>query len=102
MSALIGNMENNATGAVPGGGVGTPAGIVTALSSSLAAREVPPDIIRTLPADFVKRHCLLPVAIRNGTLLIATAALAQVDEQAPLVKKWQDGAEKPDKKTKKP
>jgi len=32
----------------------------------------------------------------------ATGALAQVDEQAPLVKKWQDGAEKPDKKTKKP
>jgi type II secretory ATPase GspE/PulE/Tfp pilus assembly ATPase PilB-like protein len=67
-------MENNATGAVPGGGVGTPAGIVTARSSPLAAREVPPDIIRTLPADFVKRHCLLPVALRNGTLLIATAA----------------------------
>ena len=32
----------------------------------------------------------------------ATAALAQVDEQAPLVKKWQDGADEPDKKTKKP
>src|ERR1700733_15317493 len=42
--------------------------------SGLAKLTVPPEIIRTLPAEFVKRHCLLPFAITNGTIHIATAA----------------------------
>jgi len=41
--------------------------------SPLAKLEVPPEILRALPADFVKRHRLLPCEIRHGTLRIATA-----------------------------
>ncbi|HEX4349416.1 MAG TPA: GspE/PulE family protein, partial [Verrucomicrobiae bacterium] len=40
---------------------------------SLAKLEIAPEIVRTLPAEFAKRHCLLPIAVRNGTLQIATA-----------------------------
>ena len=34
---------------------------------SLAKLEIAPEIVRTLPAEFAKRHCLLPSAVRNGT-----------------------------------
>jgi type II secretory ATPase GspE/PulE/Tfp pilus assembly ATPase PilB-like protein len=40
---------------------------------NLAKLNVSPDAIRLLPADFVKRHRVLPLWIRNGTLHIATA-----------------------------
>jgi type II secretory ATPase GspE/PulE/Tfp pilus assembly ATPase PilB-like protein len=40
----------------------------------LAKLTVPPEAIRVLPADFVKRHQILPLAVRNGTIEIATAA----------------------------
>ena len=43
------------------------------LRGSLAKLEVPPEVIHTLPADFAKRHCILPFKIHNGTLHIATA-----------------------------
>src|SRR5947207_1717989 len=33
-----------------------------------------PEALRALPADFVKRHRVLPFAVRNGTLHIATSA----------------------------
>ena len=35
--------------------------------------EVSPEMVRLLPADFVKRHRLLPLEIRAGVLVIATA-----------------------------
>ena len=73
MRESIGNLENGdatATGA---------AALKEAISQrgslgNLARLELSPDVVRTLPADFVKRHCLLPVAIRNGTIQIATAS----------------------------
>ena len=40
---------------------------------ALSNVEIPPDAIRALPADFVKRHQVLPLAVKNGTLHIATA-----------------------------
>jgi type IV pilus assembly protein PilB len=40
---------------------------------SLGKLEVPADVIRALPPDFVKRHRILPIGLHNGTIEIATA-----------------------------
>ncbi len=73
MSELLGNLGNEGLTGVQGaptlnvtGGLPTPFG-------SLAKLEIAPEIVRTLPAEFARRHCLLPIAVRNGTLQIATA-----------------------------
>lgn len=42
-------------------------------NGSLAKTVISPDALRSLPADFVKRHRVLPVEICNGTLHVATA-----------------------------
>jgi type II secretory ATPase GspE/PulE/Tfp pilus assembly ATPase PilB-like protein len=70
------SMENigNAKAAVSSGDTGNETDGQRTLSGGLAKLEVAPEIIRTLPAEFVKRHCLVPVAIRQGTIQIATAA----------------------------
>ena len=39
----------------------------------LARRAIAPEVTRVLPADFVKRHRVLPLEIRDGVLHIATA-----------------------------
>ena len=39
----------------------------------LAKLDIPSEAIRALPAEFVKRHQVLPLDIRNGTLHVATA-----------------------------
>jgi type II secretory ATPase GspE/PulE/Tfp pilus assembly ATPase PilB-like protein len=41
---------------------------------NLAKLEVSPEVIRTLPAEFAKRHRIVPFQIANGSLHIATAA----------------------------
>jgi type II secretory ATPase GspE/PulE/Tfp pilus assembly ATPase PilB-like protein len=41
--------------------------------SALSKLEVPVEAIRALPADFVKRHQVLPFKLQNGILHIATA-----------------------------
>jgi type IV pilus assembly protein PilB len=41
---------------------------------NLAKLEIPPEVIRTLPANFAKNHRILPFEIINGTIHIATAA----------------------------
>ncbi len=70
MNDFIGNFGNQNDAAVPGAG---------ALSrrhealSHLVKLEVPPEILRALPAEFAKRHSVLPLEIRNGSLRIATA-----------------------------
>jgi type II secretory ATPase GspE/PulE/Tfp pilus assembly ATPase PilB-like protein len=43
--------------------------------SSLARLTVLPEAVRMLPLDFVKRHRVLPLAVHNGTIDIATAEL---------------------------
>ena len=40
---------------------------------ALANLNIQPEAIKALPADFVKRHQVLPLQIRQGTLHIATA-----------------------------
>ncbi len=42
-------------------------------SGSLSRLSVSPEAIRALPADFVKRHRVLPFEIQNGTIHIATS-----------------------------
>jgi type II secretory ATPase GspE/PulE/Tfp pilus assembly ATPase PilB-like protein len=42
---------------------------------SLAKLTIPPEATRILPIEFVKRHRVLPLAIHNGTVDIATAEL---------------------------
>src|SRR5580693_1567709 len=74
MRESIGNLGNQTATAVRGGDTLNVTGGLGSTFGSLAKLEVAPEIIRTLPAEFVKRHCLLPFAIRNGTILIATAA----------------------------
>jgi type II secretory ATPase GspE/PulE/Tfp pilus assembly ATPase PilB-like protein len=41
-------------------------------SASLSQITISPEALRALPADFVKRHRILPYKIENGTLHIAT------------------------------
>src|ERR1022692_567092 len=41
---------------------------------NLAKLEVSPEILRALPAEFVQRHGILPLEIRNGTIRVATAS----------------------------
>lgn len=40
---------------------------------ALARVTVPPEIVRLLPAEFVKRHRVLPLQVQNGALQVATA-----------------------------
>jgi type II secretory ATPase GspE/PulE/Tfp pilus assembly ATPase PilB-like protein len=42
--------------------------------TGLAKLNLSPEIIRTLPAEFVQRHGILPLEIYSGTLRIATSA----------------------------
>ena len=38
-----------------------------------ARLEVSPDVVRLVPAEFAKRHRLLPLELRRGALVVATA-----------------------------
>jgi type IV pilus assembly protein PilB len=40
--------------------------------AGLAKLTIPPEVIRSLPAEFVKRHRVLPLALHNGTIDVAT------------------------------
>src|SRR5437870_2002436 len=40
---------------------------------SLAGLEIPPEVVRSLPAEFAERHRILPLELRNGIIRIATA-----------------------------
>ena len=40
---------------------------------TLAKLDIPAEVLRVLPTEFVKRHQVLPLEIREGTLRIATA-----------------------------
>jgi type II secretory ATPase GspE/PulE/Tfp pilus assembly ATPase PilB-like protein len=39
---------------------------------TLAGLSIPPEAVRMLPADFVKRHRVLPFKLNNGTIHVAT------------------------------
>jgi len=53
--------------------LGSPATSPVRPAANLARLAVPPEAVRTLPADFAKRHRVLPFELRNGTVCIATA-----------------------------
>jgi type II secretory ATPase GspE/PulE/Tfp pilus assembly ATPase PilB-like protein len=40
--------------------------------AGLGKLAIPPEVIRSLPAEFVKRHRVLPLALHNGTIDVAT------------------------------
>jgi type II secretory ATPase GspE/PulE/Tfp pilus assembly ATPase PilB-like protein len=40
---------------------------------SLARLKVPPEAIRALPLEYVRRHRVMPLELRNGTIRIATS-----------------------------
>src|ERR1039457_1145989 len=75
MNELIGNLKNDSVQVEDAGILIQRDGFKRQLGS-LARLEVTPEVIRTLPAEFAKRHCLLPFEITNGTIHIATAAPA--------------------------
>ena len=67
MSELLGNLGSE--GPVMAQGVNTlnVNGGLPSPFGNLAKLEIAPEIVRTVPAEFAKRHCLLPIAVRNGT-----------------------------------
>jgi hypothetical protein len=74
MNELIGNPTNDFVNTVQDAGSLTARDGFKRQLGSLARLDVPPEVIRTLPAEFAKRHCILPFAVVNGTIHIATAA----------------------------
>ena len=74
MNELIGNPKNDFVKTVQDAGNLAGRDDFKRQSGSLARLHVPPEVIRALPAEFAKRHCLLPFAINHGTIHIATAA----------------------------
>ncbi len=74
MRESIGNIETDNAAAVQGGGALNGAGGQERQLAGLAKLELSPEIIRLLPAEFVKRHSLLPFAVHHGAVHIATAS----------------------------
>ena len=74
MNELIGNLKNDFAQTVQDAGSLAGRDGFKRQLGSLARLDVPPEVIRALPAEFAKRHCLLPFEINNGTIHIATAA----------------------------
>jgi type IV pilus assembly protein PilB len=67
MSALRGNLDEALRDIDPAPARARSAG------NTLLNLTITPEVIRTLPADFVKRHRVLPLELRGSTLRIATA-----------------------------
>src|SRR6476469_989223 len=40
---------------------------------NIAALDIAPETLRSLPAEFVKRHRVLPIKLNNGTIHVAAA-----------------------------
>ena len=59
--------RNLGSGTVPGAHINGP--------GSLAKLVISPEVIKVLPIEFVKRHRVLPLGIRDGTIDVATAEL---------------------------
>jgi type II secretory ATPase GspE/PulE/Tfp pilus assembly ATPase PilB-like protein len=70
MSNPQGNLENSVISVLVDP---TPLSPGRAGTNGLAGLQIAPETIKTLPAEFVKRHKIFPIELRNGTLHIATA-----------------------------
>src|SRR5436190_16009087 len=55
------------------GGLGEQTSRDGSVAAGLARLKVSPEALRVLPADFVKRHRILPFKLDNGTIHIATS-----------------------------
>ncbi|MGA2853825.1 MAG: GspE/PulE family protein, partial [Verrucomicrobiota bacterium] len=73
MNKLTGNLNNDSVQTVQGAGILTGRDGFKRQLGSLARLDVPPEVIRALPAEFAKRHRILPFEIINGTIHIATS-----------------------------
>jgi hypothetical protein len=74
MNKATGSLENDFSRTVQGADALTEPDGLKGQLDNLARLDVPPEVIRTLPAEFAKRHRILPFEITNGTIRIATAA----------------------------
>lgn len=74
MKESNGNGKNPNGPAVQGTETLSPTGGQHRQLDNLAKLEVSPEILRALPAEFAKRHGILPLAIRNGAIHVATAS----------------------------
>jgi type II secretory ATPase GspE/PulE/Tfp pilus assembly ATPase PilB-like protein len=74
MNKATGSLESDFSRAVEGADTSTERDGSKGRLGNLARLDVPPEVIRTLPAEFAKRHRILPFEITNGTIHIATAA----------------------------
>jgi type IV pilus assembly protein PilB len=73
MNTSTGGLENPLSQTAQGvGALGEQDGFKRPLGNLLKL-EVPPEVIRILPAEFAKRHRIVPVRITEGTLHIATS-----------------------------
>lgn len=73
MSRSRGDSRGDPGGIVPIAGTVLDSGGPDRRPTSLAQLNVSPEAIRALPADFVKRHRILPLEIRHGTIHVATS-----------------------------
>jgi type II secretory ATPase GspE/PulE/Tfp pilus assembly ATPase PilB-like protein len=73
MHGSNGNLGPEQAAAIPGGDTWNGNAGQCKQLHNLAKLEVPPEIVQVLPAEFVKRHTLLPIAIHHGTLQVVTA-----------------------------
>src|SRR2546427_13249986 len=67
------NSEGNLGQVLPAPGFLTEPPGTSRRLGSLTKLNVSPEAVRVLPADFVKRHRVLPFEIRNGTIRIVTS-----------------------------
>jgi type II secretory ATPase GspE/PulE/Tfp pilus assembly ATPase PilB-like protein len=73
MNKSTGSLENDFGPPVRGADTLTEPDSLGGQLISLAKLNLPPETIRTLPAEFVKRNGILPFEITNGTIRIATS-----------------------------
>ena len=71
MSISTGELSSHATASPSPNGTGNGARV----RSSVIQGSPQPEALRALPADFVKRHRVLPLEVRNGLIRVATADL---------------------------
>ena len=74
MNKSIGSLDNEFGAPIRSAGILAEPEAIAGKLISLAKLNLPPETIRSLPAEFVKRHRILPFEITNGTLRIATSA----------------------------
>jgi type IV pilus assembly protein PilB len=73
MNTSTGSLENDFGPAVRAADTLPESGGLGGRLAGLAKLNLPPEIIRTLPAEFAKRHGILPFEITNSTLHVATS-----------------------------